>query len=228
MAPAQQQKVAAPPKPGVPRSTVIKPARTAVPLKKAAEPKKVVAKVETKKEEEKVEQPKEEEKKVEVVPVVVEEAKVEEKVELPPEPVVGESMIKFNHYKKMFKHTDGVIPWDDIEEQYAFSYGYVGNYKLKLRKEKEKDIFLKCEDKKFYGLEVGTVYMIEIENDEEAESKVEKKTYKALAPVNNTKTTAKDLLTNELKNMSADELREAGDKYKEILEARELEDVLFS
>ena len=56
MAPAQQQKVAAPPKPVVPRSTVIKPGRTAVPIKKAAEPKKVVAKVETNKEEEKVEQ----------------------------------------------------------------------------------------------------------------------------------------------------------------------------
>ena len=96
-----------------------------------------------------------------------------------------------------------------------------------MRKEKEKDIYLKCEDKKFFGLEVGTVYMIEIENDEEAESKIEKKTYKALA-TETKKTTGKDLLTQELKNMSADELREAGDKYKQILEARELEDVLYS
>ena len=49
--------------------------------------------------------------------------------------------------------------------------------------------------------------MIEVENDVEAESKIEKKTYKALAPTETKKTTAKDLLTNELKNMSADELR---------------------
>jgi len=37
-----------------------------------------------------------------------------------------------------------------------------------------------------------------------------------------------DQLTNELKGMSIEELKSKGDKYKEIIEARDLEDVLFN
>ena len=35
-------------------------------------------------------------------------------------------------------------------------------------------------------------------------------------------------LTDELKSLSADELRSQSDRYKALLEARELEDCLFS
>lgn len=59
-----------------------------------------------------------------------------------------------------------------------------------------------------------------------AESKIEKKTYKA-GNAETKKTTGKDLLTEELKNMSVDELGKS-DKYKEVLEARELEDCLYN
>lgn len=34
-------------------------------------------------------------------------------------------------------------------------------------------------------------------------------------------------LTGELKKMTAEELREHGDKYKELLEQRDLEDILY-
>ena len=128
----------------------------------------------------------------------------------------------------MFEHTDGVISHEVINEEYCFDIAYKGDYQLKLRlDDKEKTNYLKSEDKKFYGLEVGTQYVVEVLEDEEAESKIEKKTYTA-APTSEKKMTAKDLLTQELKNMSADELREAGDKYKEIIEARELEDCLYN
>ena len=96
---------------------------------------------------------KEEEPKPEVVieekqpePVVEEELQAPEEVTIA---IVGESVIKYNHYKKKFKHRNGAISFEDIEEQYAFSVGYVGNYDLKLRKEKERDVYLKSENKVF-------------------------------------------------------------------------------
>jgi hypothetical protein len=70
--------------------------------------------------------------------------------------------------------------------------------------------------------------VIEVVEDDEAESKVEKKVYTAVDTGEAKKTTGKDLLTQELKNMSADELRAQGDKYKELIEARELEDCLYN
>ena len=51
------------------------------------------------------------------------------------------------------------------------------------------------------------MYVIEVVEDDEAESKVEKKVYTANNAGEAKKTTGKDLLTQELKNMSADELR---------------------
>jgi hypothetical protein len=57
---------------------------------------------------------------------------------------------------------------------------------------------------------------------------VEKKVYTAHDSTETKKTTGKDLLTQELKNMSADELRAQGNKYKELIEARELEDCLYN
>ena len=56
-----------------------------------------------------------------------------------------------------------------------------------------------------------------MEEDDEAESKIEKKTYTAEV-AEKKKTTGADLLTEELKKMSASELAEAGDKYKELIE----------
>ncbi len=42
------------------------------------------------------------------------------------------------------------------------------------------------------------------------------------------KTAASSALTDELKSMSHQQLMEKGERYKELLEARELEDVLYS
>ena len=48
------------------------------------------------------------------------------------------------------------------------------------------------------------------------------------APKEKKKTTASDLLTNELKAMSMEEIAEHGDKFKMLLEQRDLEDCLYS
>ena len=50
-----------------------------------------------------------------------------------------------------------------------------------------------------------------------------------MAPKNEKKTkTAHDLLTEELKGMSLEELEAKGAKYQEVLEARELENILYN
>jgi len=71
---------------------------------------------------------------------VEEEKKVEvPEPEPPKEPVLGESVIKYNHYKEAFKHIDGAIPWEDIDEEYGFSDVFEGDYNLVLRKETDGD-----------------------------------------------------------------------------------------
>lgn len=73
------------------------------------------------------------------------------------------------------------------------------------------------------------MYLCTVEEDEEAEKKVQKKNFE----INKNKSGNEpgnqriDNLTNQLKNMSEEELREKGDKYKELIEARDLEDILY-
>ena len=46
--------------------------------------------------------------------------------------IKGESVIKFNHYNQSFKHVDGMISWDAIDEEYCFSDVYEDGYELKM------------------------------------------------------------------------------------------------
>lgn len=74
------------------------------------------------------------------------------------------------------------------------------------------------------------IYVIEVEEDAEEEAERRKNSkpiqfYKADdGPKKNGRI---DGLTNQLKGMSLDELKEKGDKYKELIEARDLEDILY-
>ena len=96
-----------------------------------------------------------------------------------------------------------------------------------LRPEKVKDEYLESKDRTFIGVELNGIYIVEVVPDAAEEAKIERKVY--VAPKKeDKKTSASAQITNELKNMSLDELKEKGDKYKELLEARELEDCLFS
>jgi hypothetical protein len=40
----------------------------------------------------------------------------------------GSIKIKFNHYNKQFPVHNGVLKWSDVDEEYAFSFVYRGNY----------------------------------------------------------------------------------------------------
>ena len=116
---AKKAPVKAVPAKVAPKAGAAAPAKkvtSAAPVKKAAPPAK-----------------KEEEKKVE-------EKKIEEKpkfVEIPKEPVLGESVITYSTYKTSFKHIDGMLKWEDVDEEYCFSSAFdEGNYELKLKDDK--------------------------------------------------------------------------------------------
>ena len=129
------------------------------------------------------EEVKKEEVKVEAPPVVIEEVK---------EPEVGDAIIRYNHYKKPFTITDGVLKWEDIDEEYCFSFAFTGDYKLLLRPEKVRDEYLECKDKAFIGLEINGIYIVEVAPDEVEEAKIERKVYRAPAPEEKKKTSASD------------------------------------
>ena len=55
-------------------------------------------------------------------------------------------MVKYNHYKNEFDHTNGLLKWASIDEQYCFSIVFQGNYSLKLRKVDDSDSYLECSE----------------------------------------------------------------------------------
>ena len=140
---------------------------------------------------------------------------------------MGEVIVRYNHYKKPFQTTDGKLTWGAVDDQYSFSFVFEGNFFLKMYPEKEKEAYVEQEDRTFLNLVDGGTYMIEVEEDEVAESKIEKTTYKAQVVEKKTKTQA-ELLTDELKNMSLEEIEAKGAKMQELLEAREIENILYS
>ena len=74
---------------------------------------------------------------------------------------------------------DGCLKWETIDDQYSFSFVFQGNFGLQLYPEKEKGAYVEQKDKTFLGLIDGTSYVIEVEEDAEAESKIEKTTLRS-------------------------------------------------
>ena len=95
-------------------------------------------------------------------------------------PVHGEVHVKYNHYNKALPIVDGQLTWDAVDEQMSFSFVFEGNFQLKMSPEKQKGVYVEQKDKVFLGLIGGTTYVVEVEEDEVAESKIEKTTYKAV------------------------------------------------
>lgn len=88
--------------------------------------------------------------------------------------------MKYNHYNKKFPIVDGQLTWDAVDDQMSFSFVFEGNFQLKMCPEKDKGVYVEQKDKVFLGLLDGTTYVVEVEEDEVAESKIEKTVYKAV------------------------------------------------
>jgi len=113
-----------------------KPAAKAAPAKAAAKAPAAKGKAPAAKAPAKKAAAAKEEKKVEEPVAAKEEEKLEVKTAVKEQmarfQIHGESVIKFNHYNQSFKHVDGMISWDAIDEEYCFSDVYEGGYELKM------------------------------------------------------------------------------------------------
>ncbi|KAI9353884.1 hypothetical protein BDR26DRAFT_849395 [Obelidium mucronatum] len=111
---------------------------------------------------------------------------------------------------------------------------YKGNFQLHVLNPETNERLEKVESSRwdFRGLVDGQVVRVEIELDPEEEKRLEARPagtygYKAKAVIKSGNT-ASELITKELKGLTREELLEKGDKYRELIEARELEDALYS
>jgi len=179
----------------------------------------------------------------------------------------GEVMIRFNHYRKTFPIHNGVLKWEDVDNEYAISFAYHGKYHRRLlyippeycNENFYKEIALlqaqqhQSPDLKhslqyaihdeeyqyFINLKNEEVYMLQIQEAEEgiipvtsSNNNINKSgTLRAtelasLSQCNNNTTVASKLITEELKGLAVKNQLQSHEA-KDLLERRELEDILY-
>lgn len=148
--------------------------------------------------------------------------------------------INYNHYNNVFPISEkGIISWEEIDEEYCISFVFQGEYKARLENADGKIISLVAgEDgsKRFEGLAESSSYVLIIDEDEEA-GYGNKELSKDYCPPEEGQggfssqgnaTSRSATLTAELKGLSEAELRGQTERFRELKEARDLEDVLYS
>jgi hypothetical protein len=167
-----------------------------------------------------------------------------ERLSLPANAVgeTGHAKVKFSHYNKSFPVHNGIIKWADIDEEYCISFAYRGNYGRILHPlatvEGEHSESIIGDESGSYFLHAMNKgeYRLEVVEDPAAGIGAEglrTNTGPLLAttlatvqqPIRST-TRAMDSLTAELKSIAVTEL--GGAHAKDLLERRDLEDILFS
>lgn len=168
-----------------------------------------------------------------------EEVKKEEpKKEPPAEDVHGKVTIKWNHYERELAMINGVLNYKAFDEHFCLSFVYKeARYHLckdKFIHSDQKYIYVEeTEPNEYKGLEDGETYWVHIEESaEELEKQRNEPRPKKYVP-----NEAEDFggekakvheLTQQLKGLSAEQLRSKGPEYKALIEARDLEDCLYS
>lgn len=142
-------------------------------------------------------------------------------------------MVKYNHYNQIFPLSrKGELDWEVVDEQYCISFVFKGAFGKKLRHVAEGNLVEHDEHGHFCGLIDGAQYELVVTEDEKAEEEARLKqgdkprrklTDNSVSGITN----ASKLLTEELKGLSVEELRAGSDRYKALLEARDLEDCLY-
>ena len=166
----------------------------------------------------------------------------------------GQVCVRYNHYKDEFDVIDGRLQFEEVDRKYALSFAFKGEFSCRLQRsngdmidldeplrremrpdpdgfgpDAEEEVVIGC----FSGLDLhepnGTPasYMMVVDEDPALAATAPKHVYRAAsssgAPSGSR---GAALVTAELKQLSAEELREGGDRYRELLEARDLEDVM--
>ena len=138
----------------------------------------------------------------------------------------GKAIVKYSHYTDNFQVINGKILMEEIDEKYCISIVFLGDYKLHLKNNKKEFLSEDLGKKCFINCKNGEIYDLEIEEDIKAEEKRDHKAY--IAPKKESLIRNQvDLITDEIKNLNFDEIKEKSQKYKELIEARDVEDILF-
>ncbi|KDO22986.1 hypothetical protein SPRG_11833 [Saprolegnia parasitica CBS 223.65] len=146
----------------------------------------------------------------------------------------GSAKVRFNHYNKPFPIHNGVLQWKDVDDAYCFSFVYRGAYmrevqtlftKVVMRRDAIGDVFV--------GLVCTEQYEVVVEEDPVAGVgapglRISATPFVASShelPVRSGNRATK-LLTDELRQMAPAEL--GSEKARDLLQRRDLEDVLFA
>ena len=160
--------------------------------------------------------------------------------------IIGKVRIKFNHYNKSFPIYNSVLKWQDVDEEYSFSFVYKGLYLRDLIFNVEEKSGISLEEYRrnmenlvlrddigeyFINLEDGKEYYAYIlEGEEGIGAEGLRINNQPLKSSRDTKiksgNTQVDLITNELKSMNVKDLN--NEEARKLRELRDIEDVLFS
>jgi hypothetical protein len=152
----------------------------------------------------------------------------------------GSVKVKFNHYNKSFPLHNGVVKWSDIDEEYAISFVYRGNFGRNLQ------IVSDAGEHQYATSDDGNNYFIDLVDKAELRLEVTEDPHAGIGaeglrlnngPLKATElatqasavkstTRAMDTITAELKTMAPTDLNNA--HAKDLLERRDLEDLLYS
>lgn len=155
-------------------------------------------------------------------------AAVEETTAAPTAPEVrGKIRVKYSIYDNEYETTDGAVTMEALDDELAISFAFPGKFRATLRRADGAAVesegiglattFRGCED---------AAYVLEVEED--PARAVDGVAYKApAAPTGDVsrRTASAHAVTAELRALAPDQLQ--GAKYEQLLEARDVEDVLF-
>ena len=165
----------------------------------------------------------------------------------------GNVHLRYNHYNKPFSVHNGVIKWEEVDEEYSFSFIFAGRYLREMYLipspdpfgrsngihgviDETKPILRDKEGKYFIEMVPGNHYMIKVTEDAEAglQETGLRVTDKPLVAAEREEDGKKcqsgnqavNDITNELLKMNVNDLN--GAEARALREQRDIEDVLFS
>lgn len=167
----------------------------------------------------------------------------------PPQYTCGTATIRFNHYNKAFPVHNGVLKWQDVDDEYCLSFVYRGNFKRDIVPEEMYDPSHMLDNAVrrdsiglyFLGVVSGTQYRLLVEEDPAAgigaegmrlnsgpikiAPYCEPSSIAGKCPLISGNAAVHDI-TNMLKSMKASDLQ--SEEANRLRELRDIEDVLYS
>lgn len=122
------------------------------------------------------------------------------------------------------------MAWSDIDEKYCISFVFKGNFTVTLISPNGARVPREL-DGNFHHLEAGISYQLEVEADPTLpiSSKPAPLLSRREDLVDALKRNARhDDITAQLKSMTTEQLQERGEEYRQLIEARDLEDILHT